>query len=432
MKITSFELENVKRVKAVAISPSPNGLTVIGGKNGQGKTSILDAIAWALGGESYRPTSASRDGSVLPPKLHVELDNGIVVDRGGKNSNLTVTDPTGKRAGQRLLDEFVEKLALDLPKFMAQSSREKARTLLKIIGMEDEVKCLDNQEQELYNRRHALGQIADQKMKYAQEMPSFPGVPEAPVSASELIERQQKILLKNAENRKKRENAEALARERERLLEMRADLSVRLAEMEAALTRLDEDLSRNAEDLETAQLTAAQLEDESTEELEESIRRTDEINRQVRANLDKERAVQEAEELASQYAGMSAEIEAVRDERVKLLQNANLPLPELTVEQGELFYKGKAWDCMSSSEQLRVSVAIVRAINPKCQFVLIDRTEAMDADTLREFGEWLEKEGLQAICTRVATDGTCQIIIEDGTVVRTEDAPKASWTKGVF
>ena len=432
MKITSFELENVKRVKAVAITPNPSGLTVIGGRNGQGKTSILDAIAWALGGESYRPSNASRDGSVLPPKLHVELDNGIVVDRGGKNSSLTVTDPTGKRAGQKLLDEFVEKLALDLPKFMGQSSRDKAKTLLKIIGMEDEIKRLDDKEQQLYNRRHALGQIADQKKKYAQEMQSFPGVPEAPVSAGELIERQQAILLKNAENQRKRQRLNEITFEKHRISDEIERLEAQMKDLAARIDERKKAFEQTAQDEETARTDAAQLQDESTAELEQSIAQVDEINRKVRANLDKEWAVQEAEELASQYAGMSAEIEAVRDERVKLLQGADLPLPELTVEQGELFYKGKAWDCMSSSEQLRVSVAIVRAINPTCQFVLIDRTEAMDADTLREFGEWLEQEGLQAICTRVATDGTCQIIIEDGTVVRTEDAPKASWTKGVF
>ena len=110
MKITKLEIENVKRVKAVELAPAQNGLTVIGGKNGQGKTSVLDAIAWALGGEKYRPSDAQREGSVIPPRLHVELDNGIVVERDGKNSALKVTDPTGKRAGQALLDEFVERL----------------------------------------------------------------------------------------------------------------------------------------------------------------------------------------------------------------------------------------------------------------------------------------------------------------------------------
>ena len=437
MKITSLELENVKRVKAVNITPAQNGLTVIGGKNGQGKTSVLDAIAWALGGENYRPSSPQREGSILPPKLHVTLDNGIVVERSGKNSSLTVTDPSGKRAGQRLLDEFVEKLALDLPKFMAQNSKDKARTLLKVIGMEDQIKALDDQEQQLYNRRHALGQIADQKRKYANEMQSFPGVPESPVSAGELIERQQAILLRNAENQKKRDNVQFLVQQHSILVQRIESLSAQIAALIGQKKEAEESFRQLQQDLETAKLDASTLQDESTAELEESIRQVDEINRKVRANLDKEKAVEDADAMSRDYDAMTAQIEAVRDERAKLLQGANLPLPDLTVEQGELLYKGKAWDCMSSSEQLRVSVAIVRAINPKCNFVLIDKTEAMDVDTLREFGDWLEKEGLQAICTRVGTDGSCQIIIEDGTVVESpnQEQPAPSpiaWKPGEF
>ena len=184
MKIAKLELENVKRVRAVEIEPASDGLTVIGGKNGQGKTSVLDAIAWALGGEKFRPTSAQRDGSVLPPRLHVVLDNGIVVDREGKNSALKVTDPSGKIAGQKLLDKFVEKLALDLPKFLNQNSKDKASTLLKVIGMEAEVRMLDERENAAYNRRHAMGQIADQKRKFANEMQDYPDAPMEPISAT--------------------------------------------------------------------------------------------------------------------------------------------------------------------------------------------------------------------------------------------------------
>ena len=437
MRIAELKLENVKRVKAVEIMPAKSGLTVIGGKNGQGKTSILDAIAWALGGESYRPTSAQREGSVIPPRLHVVLDNGIIVDRAGKNSALKVTDPSGKLAGQRLLDEFVEKLALDLPKFMASSSKEKARTLLRIIGMEDDVKRLDDQEQQLYNRRHALGQIADQKKKYAQELQSFPGVPEAPVSAGELIERQQAILLRNAENQKKRDNVQFLVQQHGLLTQRIESLSDQITALIKQKKEAEEAFRQNEQDLETAKLDASRLQDESTAELEESIRQVDEINRKVRANLDKEKAVEDADAMTRDYDAMTAQIEAVREERAKLLQNAALPLPGLTVENGELLFRGKAWDCMSSAEQLRVSVAIVRAINPKCGFVLIDKTEAMDTDTLREFGEWLTQEGLQAIATRVSTGGECEIIIEDGTVAETSSgnqtaAPAATWKAGEF
>ena len=122
--INALEIENVKRVQAVALEPAPSGLTVIGGRNNQGKTSVLDAIAWALGGDRYRPDNYARTGASAPPRLKVTLSNGIIVERKGKHADLKVTDPTGQRAGQRLLDSFVEELALNLPKFMAASDKE--------------------------------------------------------------------------------------------------------------------------------------------------------------------------------------------------------------------------------------------------------------------------------------------------------------------
>lgn len=75
MKINKLEIENVKRVKAVKIEPNQNGLTIIGGKNNQGKTSVLDSIAWALGGERYKPSQSTREGSLIPPNLHIVMNN---------------------------------------------------------------------------------------------------------------------------------------------------------------------------------------------------------------------------------------------------------------------------------------------------------------------------------------------------------------------
>ena len=193
VKINSLELENVKRIRAVQLEPSKNGLTVIGGKNGQGKTSVLDSIAWALGGDRFRPSSPRRDGSVVPPHLKITLSNGLVVERKGENSALKVIDPDGNKGGQQLLNEFIEQLALDLPKFMNSSAKEKADTLLRIIGVGDKLYELESKEQQLYDQRRIVGQIADQKEKYAKEMVVYPGVPKEPVSASDLIMKQQEI-----------------------------------------------------------------------------------------------------------------------------------------------------------------------------------------------------------------------------------------------
>ena len=431
MKINKLEIENVKRIKAVRLEPAQNGLTVIGGNNNQGKTSVLDSIAWALGGEKYRPSEAARAGSAVPPALKIVMDNGLIVERKGKNSALKVTDPSGKKAGQQLLNEFVEELALNLPKFMEASGKEKAQTLLNIIGVGDKLAKIEKEEKDLYNERLYVGRIADQKAKYAKEQPYYTDAPKDLVSPSELIRQQQEILARNGENQRKRDRAEQLQEEVKRA---HAEVS-RLAEL---LEEAKQKHLQLIKDLDIASTTAKDLADQSTAELEANIANIEEINRKVRANLDKEKAEDDAKEYQRQYTDLTGKIEGMREEKTKLLERADLPLPDLSVKDGELVYKGQKWDNMSGSDQLKVSTAIVRKLNPKCGFVLLDKLEQMDMDTLKEFGMWLEAERLQAIATRVSTGEECSIIIEDGYVASQEMAVaetqkvKKEWKAGVF
>lgn len=425
MKINSLELENVKRIKAVKIEPTKDGLTVIGGRNGQGKTSVLDSIAWALGGDRYRPSEPQRQGSVLPPNLKITMDSGLVVERSGKNSTLKVTDPTGRKGGQQLINEFVSQLALDLPKFMTASNKEKADTLLRIIGVGDKLAMLERSETELYNKRHAVGQIADQKLKFAREMPEYPDVPEQPISASELIKQQQGIMAHNAENKRKRDNAASLQGKYDAL-------NRKITAIQGELERLLVEQRSLMDDLRIANMAAEHLEDLSTAQLEEDIENVEKINIKIRANLDKEKAEEDAKTYQTQYSQLTSEIDSVRQAKANLLQSAQLPLPGLSVQDGELTYNGFKWDNMSGADQLKVSTAIVRKLNPQCGFVLLDKLEQMDIDTLGEFGDWLEQEGLQAIATRVSTGDECSVIIEDGYVVADEPIKKKTWKAGEF
>ena len=390
VKISSFEIENVKRVKAVAYEPTQNGLTVIGGRNGQGKTSVLDAIAWALGGDRFAPSAPYREGSTLPPHLKV-------------------------------LNKFIESFALNLPKFMNASNKEKADTLLRVIGVGDKLYELEDKEARLYNERHAVGRIKDQKLKFAKEMPDYADAPKELVSAADLIKQQQEILARNGENERKRQNLKTI--------------EARYAAAEQELRRAEEAYQKLKADLTIARQSAENLVDESTAELERSIAEVEEINRKVRANLDKDKAESDAAMFSEQYDALSRDIEGVRAEKYNLLNSAELPLEGLSVENRELTYKGYKWDSMSGSEQLRVAAAIIRKLNPECGFVLLDKLEQMDADTLREFSAWLENEGLQAIATRVSNGDECSIIIEDGYAAATQPKPpltKKQWEAGVF
>jgi DNA repair exonuclease SbcCD ATPase subunit len=443
VKINQLQIENVKRVKAVKIEPTQNGLTIIGGKNENGKTSVLDAIAWALGGDKFKPSEPQREGSVIPPFLHLKMSNGLVVERKGKNSDLKVIDPNGQKGGQQLLKEFVEELALDLPKFMQSNNKEKADTLLRIIGVGNKLVELERQETEIYNNRHTIGQIKDQKEKYAKEMVYYPDAPKDLISASELIKQQQDILARNGENQRKRDNLQNLnndlTQNKNQISNLEGqvnNLQIQIDNLKKQITNLSSVQQTIIHDITTAQKSIENLKDESTAELERNLSEIETINTRVRANLDKGKAEDDARYYADQYSKLSIQLDNVRQAKTDLLNGADLPLPGLSVQDGELTYKGKKWDCMSGSERLKTATAIVRKLNPKCGFVLLDELEKMDPDTLKEFGQWLESEGLQAIATRVSTGDECSIIIEDGYVVgqsfEPEPVKENTWKEGQF
>lgn len=429
VKINTLEVENVKRIRAVQLAPTENGLTLIGGNNNQGKTSVLDSICWLLGGKKFEPTNAKREGALIEPVLRARLSNGLIVERKGKNAALKVIDSQGNRSGQALLDSFISELALNLPKFMQASDKEKADTLLQIIGVGEQLTQMEQEEKRLYDQRTAIGQIAQQKAKYAAELVRWDNIPDTPISASELILQQQEILARNGENQRKRLHLAQLTAKKNQLSE-------RIAMLRQQLQDIMKEYEQVVADEETAMKTVAELQDASTAELEMSIAGIDKINVKIRDNMNKAAAEAEAKGYADQYEELTDRIEAIRKAKRDLLLGADLPLPGLSVEDGRLLYNGKAWDCMSGSEQLRVATAIVRKLNPNCGFVLLDKLEQMDMQTLAEFGAWLEAEGLQAIATRVSTGDECSIIIEDGLAVPNEPPAKPmagyvpGWKKG--
>lgn len=422
VKIASLELENVKKVKAVAIHPAATGLTTIGGRNKQGKSSILDAICFALGGEKYRPSNLQREGSSAEANMRVVLSNGLTVERNGKNASLKVTDSNGMKSGQKLLDSFIEELALNLPKFMAMKDADKGKVLLSIMGIEDQLAVIDDEEKAAYDERTVQGRIADQKEKYAAEMPEWHDVPEAPVAPAELVAASQAIMSRNAERQAMRRNIDQLRRKAEASDDLVRRKMDRVDELKKMLAQAEADYDQANEDAKAAYAEASAAakttidDDESTADIERRMAEIEETNSKIRANLDKRKAIEDAENCRQAVDMLTVKLEEIRAKRAQLLDSVAMPLPGLVVEAGILKYNGQAWDCMSGMERIRVAAAIVRKRKPSCGFILLDGLEAMDTQELSTLAAWLEAENLQAIATRVSTGSECTIIIEDGLV----------------
>ena len=418
VRITSLELANVKRIKAVALEPAAEGLTVIGGKNGQGKTSVLDAIAWALGGERFRPDAAERTGSVLKPDIRIQLSNGLTVTRKGNKGALTVTDESGRRSGQQLLNEFVEVLALDLPRFLQATDKERASILLGLLGLQDQLDAMEREERAKYDTRLQVGRDRDKAQHYAESLPWDASAPVEPVSVAELTEQLRKAQTINAHNNEARQYVNRL--------------ELRKIDTENEIKRLTAELAETEKALAAA--LAEDLTDADENAILEQIQAADVINAAVRGNAAKTDADHQAAALVEDYDELTCEIERIRNDRTALLEGADMPLPGLSVLEGVLTYNGQPWSCMSSAEQLRAATAIVARLKPECRFVLVDKLEQMDVDTLREFGAWAAEQGLQVIGTRVSTGDECSVIIEDGTIAGDNDVPAETpkWKKGAF
>ncbi|MBQ5686862.1 MAG: AAA family ATPase, partial [Ruminococcus sp.] len=264
VKIAQLIAENIKRINTVELEIDESGLTIVGGKNRQGKTSVLDSIAWTLGGDRFKPSQPAREGSTIPPRIRITLSNGLIVERSGKNGSLKVTDPEGRKGGQQLLNEFVEQFALNLPTFMEMSSRKKADVLLRIIGIGEQLYEMEQNEQRLYNRRTEIGRIADQKKKFALEMPLYSDVPKEPVSAADLIEQQQEILARNGQRQQWQRDIQSI------------DITIQnvtaeIARTEQTLADLRAQLAEWQEKAAAASKSPEELAMESTAELEDQL-----------------------------------------------------------------------------------------------------------------------------------------------------------------
>lgn len=408
VKILCISGENFKALKAFYCEPKPEGLTVIGGDNGAGKSACLDLVAYAVGGAKFKPSNPKREGAVGDTTLHVDLSNGLTVERKGKNLSLTVTDKEGARHGQELLDALISNIAIDLPKFYNASSKEKSHMILETLGIEDKLAELQKREKEKYDTRTMVGREADKKQKAAEDMPWYEDAPEKKLSVSELLDQQQAVLARNGIRAEHKRNLEKYKGE--------------VADIDGRVKSLLDQKSELLDKINDVQKASANDgEEESTAELEQQIADFEEINRKVEANQERTRRLEEADALSDQKDALTKEIEEIRAERMSLLKDADFPLEGLTVnDDGELIYNGQPWDCMSGSQQLIVSCAIASKINPSCRFVLMDKLEQLDLPTLKAFDEWLKTQDLQCIATRVSTGDECTLIIEDGEVKEDE------------
>jgi DNA repair exonuclease SbcCD ATPase subunit len=431
--IVSLRAENVKKLKAVELKPDASGVFVVGGFNGAGKTTILDAIEWAMGGTSGISSMPVRKGEDHA-RIVIELDDLIVTRKFNEMGKSTLVveaksdDPNARArfsSGQSVLDKLVGNLSFDPLSFTRMKSDAQAKTLRDLVGID--TKELDERRADQYAYRTDINRQLKELDGQLKGMPFYENAPQAETSATALMTELKEIQAFNqsvndaiAKADRAREAAAMTAGYVEQTAKTVADLEHQLTEAKKRHAEAVERLANDNKAFAVLESVALQMKPKSTIEIEAAIQNADDVNHQVRANAQRKDALAKLQALEAKSQACTEKIEAIDKQRQELVTNAAYPIEGLTFsEDGQVLFGGIPFDQCSQAEQLRVSIAIGMALNPKLRVLLIRDGSLMDDRTLAMVAKMAEEKGFQLWIEKVGEDESCSVIIEDGAVKAT-------------
>jgi len=397
LTIVRLTAENVKRLRAVSITPSGD-LVVLSGRNGQGKSSILDAITYALGGAHTVCSEPVRRGE---ESAEVVCDLGdLIVTRkfaAGGRSVLEVTNREGLRypSPQKILDELTGRLAFDPLAFTKMEPRKQSETLRAITGLD--FSEAEGRRKMAFDERTASNREAKAAKARLDGIPKVEGLPAQTIAASVLAGQLATAQRSNSESAAVRLRSTQLQAEVERL-------RLELGHAEDAVCECLERVATLPGDVDVDALVAQMSEIDATN---------------VKVRRQEQRAEIEADynERTEHSHELTQQIESIDLCQQQAIAEAKMPVAELGLRDGGVTLNGLPLEQASAAEQLRVSVAIALAMNPRLRVLLIRDASLLDRDSLALVAEMAREANAQVWIERVESDDATAVIIEDGMVV---------------
>ena len=442
MKIIRLKAENIKKLVAVEITPTGSVIKITG-KNSAGKTSVLDAIFWALGGLNNIQAQPIRKGQT---KAKVEIDLGeMVVKRTfneGGTTSLTIENKDGLRfkSPQTMLDGLLGKLSFDPLEFMRQDSRKQFETLRQLTGVD--FSKLDGLRQRTYDERAATNRDV-RRLEVQIEGMSVPPTPvevdKEEVGVTELAGK----IADAVEKQKAKSGYERIVVDIERdkgLVQRDAthidqqilDLEKRISQGKMAYkAHMDsikdfedkiENMKEAAEAVVVPDLPALQNELKTAEEGNRTVREAIRVYREAtqrieRIKEDRKSTRDNLQQLKDVSENLTDKIQGIDEEKQKQITEAKFPLDGLSFGDGAVTYNDLPMDQASHAEQLRVSMAMAMSLNPKLKVIRITDGSLLDSQSMKVIEGMAKDQDYQVWIEQMDESGKVGIVISEGEVV---------------
>ena len=422
--IISLTVENIKKIKAVTIRPH-GGFVEITGRNGQGKSTVLDAIWWALKGKDNIQAAPIRNGE-KSGKITLELQDYLVERTFRRNelgddytTKITVTtkDKARMSSPQAVLDGFTGMLGFDPLAFMRQTPKEQYDTLRGLCRLEVDVEELDRQYKELFAQRTEINRDVKVCQARLSNMQIPDNAPTERVDVAVLVDKVNEINAANSAVQQKQRMRQTLLADNVRRGDETARLKARLAEIDRETEQANGQIKAITE-----YLQGHKIQDASA--YSEKIKQAEQINSII--DLRDNRALEEKALRAAQKTEdeLTAQMQGLQERKRAAIESAKLPVTGLEFGEGELLLNGVPLAQLSAAEQLKLSMDIAMAENPKLRVILLKDASLLDAQSMDYIRRRAEAEGYQIWAERVASDGAVGFVIEDGELKQNPEAEK--------
>ncbi len=423
MKIIKFTAENIKRLKAVEITPTGN-IVKITGKNKAGKSSVLDAIEMALKGKFAASRSALRK-ETQKGKVVLDLGDFTVTRSFTEGSNylkVETKDGFERKSPQKFLDDIVGAVSFDPLNFINADSKRQRELLLDFSGLKlDE---LDERRKEFYEARTIESRYLRDAEGRLKSIEQFPDAPEKPVQVTELLKELDSAKRYNA---KEVELGDALCQledDEETTKETIARDKADIADMEKALKTLKDQLISEeatlgtmAKDITKAKTAVDNFKRKPEKEIKGRIGNVEVINNQVRANLDHAKADDEVKKNRKRVNFLTTRIDGIDREKTEAVENSKLPIKGLSFSDDAVLYNGIELEHIAQSEKIRVGLEISMALNPKLKVLRITDGSLLDSTSWKLITALVKKNDYQVWVEQVDESGKVGFYLEDGSIV---------------
>jgi len=424
LRVIELRTENFMGLKLAEVRPDGD-MVVIGGRNGSGKTSLLNAIECAIRGKRFHPDRPVRDGEesgeIVLDLGELKIRRKFRADGGG---TISVETPDGMRPKkpQELLDNLAGAIAFDPLEFSRMEPAARLAFVRELAGVD--VSDLDRERTDAYDERTEENRTAKLLTSQLAGFAYHESAPAEAVSVTVLLEQldaARKERAANDEQRKELDNLGLMATDAERAIEDATDelrrLEAQVAEQATNAERLKVERCNIDNRTEEQKRTVAQLVDPSTDAIEHQIANAEQTNRIVSENARHAELKSQRDSHVKTGNALSARIVNLDRERAERIGAAKLPVEGMSFGEDGVTFRGIPFAQLSSAEQLRVSVGMGMALNPKLHVMLVRDGSLLDADSMELIASMAQEHGYQTWIERVGTADAGAIVIEAGEVI---------------